>query len=110
MDQGRAFPLISYAIMVQKIDPTGLDAYKPADVAVRIEEAGVKKAGLAALPLATLSVLAGVFIALGAAAFTAAMAGTPPDSAPQGCWAASSSRPGSSWSSWRGQSSSPATR
>ena len=59
-----------------KLDPTGLDAYKPAEVALRIEEAGVKKAGLPALPLLTLSVLAGVFIALGAAAFTAAMAGT----------------------------------
>jgi formate/nitrite transporter len=60
----------------KKIDPTGLDAYKPAEVAVLIEEAGVRKAGLAALPLAMLSVLAGVFIALGAAGFTAAMAGT----------------------------------
>ncbi len=62
--------------MVQKLDPTGLDAYKPAEVAIRIEEAGVGKAALPAVPLATLSVLAGVFIALGAAAFTAAMAGT----------------------------------
>jgi formate/nitrite transporter len=62
-------------IMVQKLDPTGLDAYKPAEVAVRIEEAGVGKAALPAVPLATLSVLAGVFIALGAAAFTAVMAG-----------------------------------
>ncbi|WP_373505420.1 formate/nitrite transporter family protein [Aestuariivirga sp.] len=60
----------------KKIDPTGLDAYKPADVALRIEEAGVRKASLPAVPLATLSVLAGVFIALGAAAFTAAMTGT----------------------------------
>lgn len=68
--------------MVQKIDPTGLDAYRPADVALRIEEAGVKKAALAALPLATLSVLAGAFIALGAAAFTAALAGTPPGFGP----------------------------
>ena len=68
--------------MVQKIDPTGLDAYKPADVALRIEEAGVKKAGLPALPLATLSILAGAFIALGAAAFTAALAGTPPGFGP----------------------------
>ncbi len=65
-----------------KIDPTGLDAYKPAEVAQRIEDAGVRKAALPALPLATLSVLAGVFIALGAAAFTAAMAGTPPGFGP----------------------------
>lgn len=61
--------------MVQKLDPTGLDAYSPAEVAIRIEAAGVRKAALPAVPLATLSVLAGVFIALGAAAFTAVMAG-----------------------------------
>lgn len=65
-----------------RIDPTGLDAYKPAEVAQRIEEAGVRKAGLGAVPLATLSVLAGAFIALGAAAFTAALAGTPPGFGP----------------------------
>ncbi len=58
-----------------RIDPTGLDAYKPAEVALRIEEAGVRKAELAAVPLLTLSLLAGAFIALGAAGFTAAMAG-----------------------------------
>ena len=68
--------------MVQKIDPTGLDAYKPAEVALRIEEAGVRKAALGAVPLLTLAVLAGVFIALGAAAFTAALAGTPPGFGP----------------------------
>ena len=50
--------------MEQKIDPTGVDAYKPAEVALRIEEAGVKKAALAAIPLLTLSVLAGAFIVL----------------------------------------------
>lgn len=66
----------------KRIDPTGLDAYRPAEVAQRIEEAGVKKAELPAVPLATLSVLAGVFIALGAAAFTAALAGTPPGFGP----------------------------
>jgi formate/nitrite transporter len=60
----------------KKIDPTGLDAYKPAEVAMRIEEAGVSKAGLPAIQLATLSVLAGVFISLGAAAFSAALVGT----------------------------------
>jgi formate/nitrite transporter len=68
--------------MVQKTDPTGLDAYKPAEVALRIEEAGVKKATLAAVPLMTLAVLAGAFIALGAAAFTAALTGTPPGFGP----------------------------
>jgi formate/nitrite transporter len=66
----------------KKIDPTGLDAYKPSEVAQRIEEAGVRKAALPAVPLATLSVLAGVFIALGAAAFTAALTGTTPGFGP----------------------------
>ncbi len=66
-----------------RVDPTGLDAYKPAEVAQRIEEAGVRKAGLPAVPLATLSILAGAFIALGAAAFTAALAGTTPGFGPE---------------------------
>jgi len=60
----------------RRVDPTGIDAYKPAEVARRIEEAGVAKSQLPLVPLATLSVLAGAFIALGAAAFTAVMAGT----------------------------------
>lgn len=68
--------------MDQKIDPTGVDAYKPAEVAIRIEEAGVRKATLPAVPLLTLSVLAGAFIALGAAAFTAVLAGTTPGFGP----------------------------
>lgn len=63
---------------LKRLDPTGLDAYKPAEVAQRIEEAGINKARLPPVQLATLSVLAGVFIALGAAAFTAAMAGADP--------------------------------
>ena len=52
-------------------DPTGIDAFKPAEVAKRIEDAGATKAALHALPLAVLSVMAGIFIALGAAAFIA---------------------------------------
>ena len=56
-------------------NPTGLDAYKPAEVARRIEEAGIAKAGQAFVPLATLGVLAGVFIAFGAAAYTMVMTG-----------------------------------
>lgn len=56
-------------------NPTGLDAYKPAEVAQRIEDSGVAKARQAFVPLATLGVLAGVFIGFGAAAFTAVMTG-----------------------------------
>lgn len=66
----------------KRIDPTGLDAYKPAEVAQHIEDAGVGKAGLPAVPLATLSCLAGTFIALGAAAFTAVITGTEPGFGP----------------------------
>lgn len=46
-------------------DPTGIDAYAPAVIAQRIETAGVAKATLPTVPLLTLSVLAGAFIALG---------------------------------------------
>lgn len=59
-----------------QINPTGLGAYSPSEVARRIEEAGIAKSRLRAVPLMTLAVLAGSFIALGAAAFTAVMAGT----------------------------------
>ena len=65
-----------------RTDPTGLDAYKPAEIAQLIEDAGVKKAELATVPLATLAFLAGTFIALGAAAFTAAMTGGEGNSGP----------------------------
>jgi formate/nitrite transporter len=56
-------------------NPTGLDAFKPAEVARRIEEAGIAKSCLPLVQLATLSCLAGAFIAFGAAAFTAVMTG-----------------------------------
>jgi formate/nitrite transporter len=46
--------------------PTGIDAFKPAVMARRVEMAGVAKARLDLLPLAVLGVLAGVFIGFGA--------------------------------------------
>ncbi len=58
-----------------RIDPTGIDAYKPAEIARRIEESGIAKAQLPFLQLLVLSCLAGAFIALGAAAYTAVLAG-----------------------------------
>lgn len=45
---------------------TGIDAYKPSEMAKRVETAGVAKAHLALLPLAVLGILAGVFIGFGA--------------------------------------------
>lgn len=50
-----------------------LDAYKPAEIARRIEEAGVAKARLSVLETLTLGVLAGAFIALGALFFLLVM-------------------------------------
>jgi formate transporter len=47
--------------------PTGLDALPPADVARKAETVGVAKAGMPALDLFVLAVLAGAFIGLGAA-------------------------------------------
>ena len=56
-------------------NPTGLDAYKPSEIYELVDRAGVQKAGLALSQLLVLSVLAGAFIALGAAAFTMVMTG-----------------------------------
>jgi formate/nitrite transporter len=58
-----------------RIDPTGIDAYKPAEITRRIEESGVAKAELPFIQLLILSCLAGAFIALGAAAYTAVLTG-----------------------------------
>ncbi len=47
-------------------EPHGFDAYSPAEIARRVEAAGVSKAHTALLPLAMLAVLAGAFIGMGA--------------------------------------------
>lgn len=54
-------------------DPGLYDAYAPPEIARRIEQAGVDKAALPLVPLFTLAVLAGAFIAFGAMLFTLAM-------------------------------------
>ena len=59
-------------------NPTGLDAYKPAEIARRVEAAGVSKAHLPVAQTLTLAILAGAFIALGGAAYTAVMTGVDP--------------------------------
>jgi formate/nitrite transporter len=59
-------------------NPTGIDAYKPAEIAALVEAAGVAKARLAFVPLFTLAVLAGAFISFGAVAYTMAMTGVDP--------------------------------
>ncbi|WP_300519480.1 formate/nitrite transporter family protein [Aliiroseovarius sp.] len=64
------------------LNPTGLDAYKPSQIAELVEKAGVAKANLALGPLLTLAALAGAFIALGGAAFTMVMTGADPGFGP----------------------------
>lgn len=51
---------------MDSVNPTGLDAYKPAEIARLIEQAGVAKTRLPLLSLLALGALAGAFIALGA--------------------------------------------
>lgn len=65
------------------LHPTGIDAYKPKDIAELVETAGVAKAGLPLVPMLTLAILAGAFIALGAAAYTMVMTGADAGFGPQ---------------------------
>jgi formate/nitrite transporter len=62
--------------------PTGLDAYRPAEIARLIETAGVAKARLPLVPLLTLGLLAGAFIGLGALFHLAVLAGAEPGHGP----------------------------
>ena len=52
------------------------DAYAPAEIARRVENAGLAKARLATMPLLALAVLAGAFIALGALFYTVVITGS----------------------------------
>lgn len=61
--------------MTDQPNPTGLDAYKPAQIAQLIEAAGVAKAALPATRMAVLAALAGAFIGFGGAAYLMAMTG-----------------------------------
>jgi formate/nitrite transporter len=58
-----------------QFNPTGLDAYRPAEITALVEAAGVTKARLPTVRMFTLAVLAGAFIALGAVAYTMVMTG-----------------------------------
>ena len=60
----------------QSDNPTGLDAYAPAQMAAHVEEAGVGKARLSALSTLMLAMLAGAFIAFGAMLYTLVTAAT----------------------------------
>ncbi len=56
-------------------NPTGLDAFKPSEIACLVENAGVAKVRLSVLQVLVLAILAGAFIALGGAAYTMVMTG-----------------------------------
>jgi formate/nitrite transporter len=63
-------------------DPTGTDNYSPAQMAARVEVAGVTKAALALPKLLMLALMAGIFIGLGAAFYTSVIAGADPLTGP----------------------------
>lgn len=52
------------------------DAYKPEQIALLVETVGIKKANLAFLPMLTLGILAGAFIAFGAMFYTVTITGS----------------------------------
>jgi hypothetical protein len=53
--------------------PTGIDAYAPAEMAARVERAGVSKVHLPPPSVLALSLLAGAFIAFGGMFYTLAI-------------------------------------
>ncbi|VAW10069.1 Formate efflux transporter (TC 2.A.44 family) [hydrothermal vent metagenome] len=59
----------------RSVNVMGIEAYSPRQIADRVEAAGVVKAALPLDKLATLGVLAGVFIGIGAALYTTVMTG-----------------------------------
>lgn len=63
-------------------NPTGVDAYKPAQIAELVETSGVAKAHLSIIQTLTLAILAGVFIGFGGAAYTMVMTGVDPGFGP----------------------------
>ncbi len=56
--------------------PNSIDAYAPGEIAHLVNIVGIKKAKLPILPLATLGLLAGVFIAFGAMFYTVVITGS----------------------------------
>lgn len=68
-------PVTGASAEAPEIRLTGFDAYTPAEIARRVEVAGRGKAALPLEQLATLSLMAGVFISFGAALYTVVMTG-----------------------------------
>lgn len=67
-----------YPELMTDQNPTGLDAYKPSEIANLVEAAGVAKTHLAMSQTLALAILAGSFIAFGGAAYTMVMTGVDP--------------------------------
>lgn len=61
---------------MEKNNQCAINAYAPAEIADRINSSAIKKAGMPFLPLATLGVLAGVFISFGAMFYTVVITGS----------------------------------
>jgi len=64
------------------VHPTGIDAYRPDEIARRIETAGVSKTRLPLVSLVALGCLAGAFISFGALFYLAVLAGADPGHGP----------------------------
>jgi formate/nitrite transporter len=70
-------PLASGTAAPAAVSPSPQDAYPPAQVALLVEQVGVKKATLPAVPTLALGLLAGAFIAFGAMFSTLVMTDNP---------------------------------
>jgi hypothetical protein len=70
-------PLASGTAAPTGVSPSPQDAYPPAQVALLVEQVGVKKATLPAVPTVALGLLAGAFIASGAMFSTLVMTDNP---------------------------------
>ena len=66
-----------HAAALAAVSPSPQDAYPPAQIALLVEQVGVRKATLPAVPTLALGVLAGAFIAFGAMLYTLVMTDNP---------------------------------
>ena len=57
-------------------EPHALDVVPPARIALLVEEVGIKKAGMELVPMLTLGVLAGAFVAFGGMFYTSTITGS----------------------------------
>ena len=67
-DRSESAP-VATALNAAAANAVGIDAYAPAEIAIRLETVATAKARLALLPLTMLAILAGAFIGFGAMFF-----------------------------------------